>query len=101
MSMKATGRVMVCGTRDAFRCRSTFAFDSKCGMPVSSSAEATLAKTTCETLAAFAASIAFFPCCTSFSGWTEKSGSKGVVTMKNPSAFRRSGARLVLSVKSP
>src|SRR2546425_1125019 len=99
--MKATGRTIVFGTREALTYCSTFAFDSKCGMPVFRSAEATLDRTTCLTDAAFAASIAVVPCRTSFSGWTEKSGSNGVVTTKKPSTFRRSGARLARWVRSP
>src|SRR5213594_2336484 len=94
--MKATGRTIVFGTREALTYCSTFAFDSKCGMPVFRSAEATLDRTTCLTDAAFAASIAVVPCRTSFSGWTEKSGSNGVVTTKKPSTFRRSGASVQL-----
>src|SRR5439155_303932 len=92
--MKATGRTIVFGTREPLRYCSTFAFDSKWGMPVFRSAEATLDRTTCLIDAAFAASTAVVPCRTSFSGWTEKSGSNGVVTTKKPSTFRTSGACL-------
>jgi len=101
LSMKATGRTIVFGTREARMYCSTFAFDSKCGMPVFRSAEATLDRTTCLIDAAFAASIAVVPCRTSFSGWTEKSGSNGVVTTKKPSTFRTSGVRLARCVRSP
>src|SRR2546422_2672030 len=99
--MKATGRVIVCGTREAHKYCSTFALDSKCGMPVFRSAEATLDRTTCPTDAAFAASIAVVPCWTSHSGCTEKSGPNGVVTMKKPSTFRTNGVRLARCVRSP
>jgi len=93
--------VIVCGIREALKYSSTLAFDSKYGMPVFRSAEATLASTTCATDAAFAASIAVVPCWTSFSGCTEKSGPNGVVTTKNPSTFRTRGARLARCVRSP
>jgi len=44
--------VIVCGIREALKYSSTLAFDSKYGMPVFRSAEATLASTTCATDAA-------------------------------------------------
>src|SRR2546425_2677948 len=99
--MKATGRVIVYRRPEAFRCRSTFTFDSKCGIPVSPSAEATEDITTWGTRAAFAASIAVVPWRTSFSTSTEKSGLNGVVIKKNASTPRSAGARLALSVRSP
>src|SRR2546427_35944 len=99
--MNATGRVIVYRMPEAFRCRSTFTFDSKCGIPVSPSAEATEDITTWGTCAAFAASIAVVPWRTSFSTSTEKSGLNGVVMKKNASTPRRAGTRLALSVRSP
>src|SRR5436309_123912 len=100
-SMNATGRVMVYRNPEVFRCRSTAAFDSKCGIPVSSSADATDARTTWGTWLLAAASIAVVPWRTSFAVSTEKSGLNGVVTMKKPSTPRSAGARLALSVRSP
>src|SRR6266487_72383 len=87
--MKETGRAIVYRRPEPFRYCSSRAFDSKWGMPVSSSADATEDRTTWGTAAAFAASTAAAPRRASLDVSTEKSSPNGVVTMKKPSAPRR------------
>jgi len=89
--MKATGRVIVCGIREALKYCSTFAFDSKCGMPVFRVRRGDARQDDVRPRCGFRGIDCRRALLDLSLRVPEKSGPNGVVTTKKPSTFRNAG----------